>query len=699
MTNIADRTRGNNVSLNGTISQNAGAFAEETYSAPEAGSLLAPATASPLSTTHEYSAAVASALEAATAYYGSDVETMADSDYDKLLDRIAVYEAANGTSASGGLFTDVAAGTLSTGDVAHDVPMLSLDKAKTTPEVRAFLEKAREAGSPVRVEPKLDGMAIDAKYVDGTLVVVATRGDGRSGENITDRVKALAPANLPTSVPFDGTVHIRGELVMSNDDFALSNANRQASGEKAFANPRNAVAGSVRASNLGYKVAVSFVSYGIDGAPDDADALEAAGFNPSSKLIPGGYSDIVGEIEAFGVDRKNGFPYPTDGVVLKMTDPAAQAALGETDRHPRHAIAYKYEAESAITKLIGIETAFGRTGAISFTALLEPVQVDGSVVGRATLNNVDFIRNNDLRIGDRVEVDKANDIIPRVVRSFPEHRSADSKPYEPPTTSPSGAPLDMSGAIWRSTDPEDSLGALVTYATSRDVLDIDGLGEEISDALVNSGTVNDIGDLFLLSVNDIASQKLSGNREVGQKTAEKIHANIQEAKNRDLNRILTSLGIRKFGRTFGRRVAKKFNTMDAILDAPRGDFYLVEGVGDERADLFYQGFTKNRPVIEKMRAAGVNMGSVPAPAAASGPKALAGMKVVVTGAMSGALASMNRNQVQELIESNGGAASGSVSGSTSLLVCGEEGSSKFVKAQALGVKIVTPEQFAAMLGL
>jgi DNA ligase (NAD+) len=656
----------------------------------------------PLGDTGDYQSDVKRAVEAATAYYNTGVETMTDYEYDRLLEQVASFE--NNypdQTIDHELFTAVAAGTSDgTGDVTHDAPMLSLDKANTFGEVRSFLDKAADAGSAVRAEPKLDGMAINVKYVDGKIAMIATRGDGRNGENITDRVVQIAPANLPPTVEWPRTVNVRGELVMSKDDFEFSNTNRTGAGKPAFANPRNAVAGSVRKNNPGYAVALSFVSYGVEGGPQDPEDAVEAGFNPSALLLDNTGS-ILDQVEAFGAARDS-FPYPTDGIVLKMTDTDVQDTLGETSRAPRWAVAYKYDAATAKTKLLGIETAVGRTGAISYTAILEPVELDGSVVGRATLHNVDNIRNKDLRINDIVEIAKMNDIIPGVIRSFPGERGDDSEPYVPSTLCPvSGTELDMSGVIWRSTDPSASLGALVTYATSRDALDIDSLGGEISDALVDSGLIQDLGDLYSLTETQLANLRLGSDRVVGQKTAAKIIANIEKAKAQPLNRHLTSLGIRKFGRTFGRRVAAKFHTMDAILDAPRSDFYTVEGVGDERADLFYQGFTRNRPVIEKMRAAGVNFGSVPVKddGAIVGGKALNGMKVVVTGAMSGPLASMNRTQVQELIEANGGQASGSVSSSTNLLVCGEPGSSKWTKAQSLGVKIVTPEEFAGMLGL
>jgi DNA ligase (NAD+) len=698
-----DRDRGNTVNLTSGQTHNGGAFAAHTHSAPEASVVLP----TPLDAT-SYPPAVETALAAAGSYYDTDVEVMSDSAYDRLVERILTFETANPESTIvHQLHTAVGAGASAGGDIVHDTPMLSLDKANTFAEVQTFLDRAAKAGSPVVAEPKLDGMAINATYVDGKIVRVGTRGDGHSGEDITDRILALRPANLPTDVPYPGRVNIRGELLMTADDFAVSNANRQSAGKAAFANPRNATAGSVRASNLGYKVDLSFVTYDIvssDGAElEPADGLFLAS-DINLAAIEG--LSILEQVTAFGDYRRGaGFGFPTDGIVLKMTDLDVRDELGATSRAPRWAIAYKYEAERAMTRLLGIETAVGRTGAISYTAILEPVEVDGSVVGRATLHNAAFIADRDLRIGDMVSVHKANDIIPRVEESFAEYRPADSVPYEPSHYSPtSGELLDMSGVIWRSTDPADSLGSLLAYATSRDVFDVDGFGTELGDALANNPAINDIGDVFAMSEAELAALQLDNGQLYGAVRAAKVYAGIQAAKEMPLNRVITSLGIRKSGRTFGRRLASHFGSMEAILAASESEFLAVEGVADERARLFYEGFQKNRPVIEKMVAAGVKMQhAAPTAAAATGGSAggsaLAGLKVVVTGAMTGPLAALNRNQVQELIEAHGGAASGSVSKSTSLLVCGEPGSSKYNKALELGVKIVTPEEFAGMLGL
>lgn len=661
-----------------------------------------------LSDQAHYTKSVELATRAADSYYNADAELMSDADYDQLLNAIAAYEASNPSQViDHQLFTAVAAGTGTTGDIEHATPMLSLDKANTMAEVEKFLAAATAAGGTVSMEPKLDGMAVSVKYVDGVLNTVATRGDGRTGEDITERIHLLFVAGLPNSIEWPGDITLRGELLMTRDDFEYSNRNRVAAGKPAFANPRNATAGTVRKADPSYKSKLTFITYDSDFRNSRMHSL---GFIPSGSIWSDSDADpLLSRIETFGLVRKDPeFEYPTDGVVLKVNEADVREKMGATSRAPRWAIAYKYEAEAATTKILDIEVAVGRTGNISYTAVLEPVFVDGSTVARATLHNPAFIADNDLRIGDVVEVFKANDIIPRVVRSFPEHRDADSAPYEPSIFCPiSGTELDRSGEIWRSIAPEASIGALIAYAASRDALDIDGLSTAIADALVSGDhpAVNDLGDLFRLQFQQLANLRLAdttkgGGRFLGGLVAQKLLDNIQAAKAQPLNRLITALGIRKSGRTFGRRLAAHFHTMDALLSATEADFLAsgVEGIGPERAKLFYDGFQGLRPVIEKLRAAGVNMGQEPELSGNSEQLPLAGMSVVVTGAMTGALAALSRNEMNELIEQNGAKSSGSVSKNTSLLVASEAGSSKYVKAQELGVRIVSPEEFAVLVG-
>ncbi len=657
-----------------------------------------------------YTDAIDQAKTAALAYYDGSDEVMTDADYDALLNRIREYETANPDEViEHGLFTAVAAGVSAGGTVTYDVPMLSLDKVTDLADIETFADRIESAGGTISVEPKLDGMAFNARYEAGTLVQVSTRGDGTTGEDLTDNVLKLDIAGLPKRISkgHGDTVNVRGELLMSFSDFEFSNTNRVASGRPAFANPRNATAGTVRKADLPYDVKVSFVTYDAVGA--EPWELELDSFVLSSNLYSTTETDAVAKVLAFGQDRKAPeFPYPTDGIALKAVEKHVRDELGTTSRAPRWAVAYKYEAETGVSVIRDIVEGVGRTGNISYTAHYDPVLVDGSTISRATLHNPSKIAELGVGIGSVVEVYKANDIIPRVGRVIENPEGVTD--YTPSDVSPSGAPLDKSAAIWRSLDPADSIGALIAYAGSRDALDIDGFSTAIADALVSGERplVNDLGDLFTLQFQQLANLSLGTTekgtkRFLGAKTAEKILANIEAAKQQPLNRVITALGIRKSGRTFGRRLANHFHTMDALLAATEDDFFTAnggpEGIAEERARLFYEGFQRNRPAIEKMRAAGVNLGEEPAAVEGdAGARPLEGMKVVVSGAMTGSLAGLSRNEVQELIETLGGKASGSVSKATSLLVSSEVGTSKYTKASDLGVRIVTPEEFAEMIG-
>lgn len=650
------------------------------------------------------------AEQANAAYYQSSEPIMSDAAFDALLERIAAFEEAHPdqtvehhlfSAPGGGLSTE---GT----DVSHEVPMLSLDKVRSLDEIESFTRSMVALGSPVTVEPKLDGLAISIEYRGGRLVRVSTRGDGRTGEDITERVRSINHLyGVPYVVHPSAELEVRGELLMSKSDFAASNANRVAAGKTAFANPRNAIAGTVRADTIDYETHATFIAYDVPGSPEDVNVaaahFHAVGFIMANDLLDGvWYTDevsVLEEVEKFGVAREHDdYPYPTDGIVIKAVRADIRPKLGSTSRAPRWAMAYKYEAKKATTVLRDIVMDVGRTGNISFTGVFDPVHVDGSTIARATLHNFAFIHDRDIRIGDTVEVYKANDVIPRISRSFPELREGSEQPYDPERVSPkSGSPLDTSEVIWRSTDPADSLGSWVSYAVSRDCLDIEGIGGEIAAALVESELIGDIADLFALTVDALTALQLSEGRTLGARNAAKIHAQIETAKTRPLARVITALGIRRSGRTFGRRLAAHFHTMAALRAAGVDDLQQVEGVGPERARLFREGLDRLAPVLDKLAAAGVNMGAEP-DADDRGARPLDGMTVVVTGAMTGALSNLSRNEMNELIERAGGKASGSVSKKTSLLVCGEEGSSKWRKATDLDVRIVTPEEFATMVG-
>ncbi|WP_249352945.1 MULTISPECIES: NAD-dependent DNA ligase LigA [unclassified Microbacterium] len=654
--------------------------------------------------TFDYPAAIARAQEAALAYYNGDEPTMTDAEYDQLLAEIMQHEVDYpDEKVDHDLFTTVAAGVPVAGDVAHPTPMLSLDKVTDESDIRKFLARVAEAApdpvdARVSVQPKLDGMAIRARYEDAKLVQFVTRGDGRSGEDVTSRVLrdnvaiAHLPRYLPTSAPV--AFEVRGELLMSHDDFTVSNANRVAAGKASFANPRNATAGTVRADKLEYDVRLTFVTYDHDGIPANAEEmfLFAEDIGWSAETVATSEGNILTAIEEFGLLRA-GFEYPTDGVVLKATSPTVRSLLGETSRAPRWAVAYKYEAQTGETTIRDIVVEVGRTGNLSFTAVFDPVLVDGSTISRASLHNVDLIADKDIRIGSKAVVYKANDIIPQVLSVT---NGPDTTPWVPPTEDVDGFPHEYAGKFLRSTNPADSVAALITYAASRDVLDIDTLGRSVADAMVESGLVSNLADLFEVSFNQLESLPF-GEGVFGETRASKLYWNIAAAREQPLNRIITALGIRKTGRTFGRRLAAHFRSLDALLEAMPEDLQQVEGIAAGRAEVIYSGVQHNRQVIRRLIDLGVTSTSDEAvPAGAP----LAGMTVVVTGSTKGTkLESYGRNEMNELIEKNGGKSSGSVSKNTSLLVAGDGAGSKLAKAEQLGVETISPDEFAERLGL
>lgn len=656
----------------------------------------------------DYQNSIERATQAAGAYYDGYTPMMTDAEYDHLLSGIQGYELAHPDLViSHGLFTAVAAGVATPGDVPHPTPMLSLEKVKTEDDIRKFLDRVADLNenAQVSIQPKLDGLALRAVYRDAKLVQVITRGDGQAGEDVTTRI--LRDNVLVTGLPqFIGTsapvaFEVRGELVMSRNDFALSNANRIAAGKTGFANPRNAAAGSLRAETLDYDVHMTFVTYEHDGVPEKArDVLRFADELPGAKTGSARHPrGVIMAVEEFGALRAD-YDFPTDGAVIKATGALVRDRLGAGSRAPKWAVAYKYEAQTGETVIRDIVVEVGRTGNLSFTAVFEPVLVDGSTISRASLHNTSLIAEKDIRIGSKAIVYKANDIIPQVLSVTNDETTT---PWVPPTEDAEGFPYVQRGKFLTSTNPADSVGALIRYAASRDVLDIDGLGGEIADALASENIVDNISDLFTLSVDELAGLDMgftsAGNiRRLGTVTARKLVDQIDLARSQPLNRIITALGIRLTGRTFGRRLAAHFRSLEALLASTEDDLLAVDGIGPERARVILDGIRRNQHVIRTLIDLGVT--SELEEDKDGGVAPLAGLSVVVTGSTKGTkLEAYGRNEMNELIERHGGKSSGSVSKNTSLLVAGEGAGSKLTKATELDIETITPDEFADRLGL
>jgi DNA ligase (NAD+) len=672
-----------------------------------------------------YTAAIARVRAAAQAYYGGDGDTAAesvmdDATYDQELLAIAAYEAAHPEQVAPDSPTHkVAAGAAPAGDVAHTVPMLSLDNVFSAEQLTAWGESLqRRLGRPAEggftVEPKLDGAAIAARYRDGRLVQVVTRGDGRFGEDVSHVIGTVD--GLPERLAAPVTVEVRGEVLFTRAQFERANEIRAEHGAKVFSNPRNGAAGTLRAKDRPYRPAMTFWAYGavdLDGGsflPAGAShsevlaLLSAAGIrstrdNPAEVRSVRTIAEAQARVEEIQAMRPS-LPFGIDGVVVKADDAAEQRAAGFGSRFPYWAVAYKLPAVERTTRLLEVEWNVGRTGVLAPRARLEPVEIDGSVVEYATLHNPADIRRRDLHLGDTVTVYKAGDIIPRVQSAVVGLRAADAVEVPFPEVCPNcGSDIDRSQERWRCVQGAACrLPALIAYAAQRDCLDIDGLGTTYVNALVASGAVTDIADLYTLDLETLTLAAGSAKR--GASLVERIEA----AKARPLSRQVCALGIRNTGRRLSQRIAAHFRTMDAIRAADAEAMREVEGIGPEKAPGIVAAFAELAPVIDKMIAAGATMTEPVDERAGEGP--LAGedgrpMKVVVTGKMTGPLAELGRTGMKDLIERAGGKAGDSVTAATAYLVAapaaGGKPSSKAVKAQQLGVKVLTPEEFAELL--
>lgn len=666
-----------------------------------------------------YHAAARQVLAAAEAYYADGTSPIDDVTYDALLARCAATEAAHPDWAEFGLGSKVAAGT-SAGTVAHQRPMLSLDNLFDLAEIGPWAAGlAGQSGLPVAVtvEPKLDGMAVSAVYDDGRLVRLVTRGDGQAGEDITGLVSdpLVTITGLPTEVPPD-LREARGELFMSDSDFSRSNAARVAAGRPAFANPRNATAGSARREAHGYGCWMTFAAYDAFPAAGDEHGLlaglGAVGFGTvtaptGTPVLPSEFAgpltdpaQIADAVTAIG-EKRPSLGFPIDGAVLKAAQTVDRDRLGVGSRAPKWAVAFKYPAEERHSTLLGVSWQVGRTGVITPVADLEPVEVGGVVVTSATLHNPTQLAAMDVRVGDTVVVKRAGDVIPRVEGVVLAARPDGATPVEMPDGCPScGADIDRTEVRWRCSEGGAcSPTARIAYAAGRDLLDIDGLGGGVVEALVDAGLVGDIADLFDLDAASLADLPVGDNgARLGDDRSARIVAGVAAARTRPLGRVVAALGVRGTGRGLSRRMAAHFATMDAIRAATPSQLADVEAIGPAKADLIAAGIAAAGPLIDRLAAAGVNMGpDTPAVPAASGGADLlpwAGMKVLITGSVPGITGSVGR---VEAVEKLGGTAASSVSAKLDLVVLGDgAGPSKVAKIEQLGIATITAADYLAL---
>ncbi|MFG2570152.1 NAD-dependent DNA ligase LigA [Streptomyces sp. NPDC048567] len=675
-----------------------------------------------------YAAAVEEAAQAAAAYYATGESTLDDDAYDRLARGIAAYEREHPQEVLPTSPTGKVAGGAAVGDVPHTVPMLSLDNVFSAEQFATWTASLeRRIGRPVTawsVEPKLDGLAVAARYHEGRLERLITRGDGTAGEDVSHATGTVV--GLPARLAEPVTIEIRGEILMTTEQFEQANTVRTEHGGAPFANARNGAAGTLRAKDRAYTVEMTFFAYGALPLPDSGALAAELTELPHSQVLArvaelGVHTaadtevaprtattveEVQARIEEVAALRA-ALPFGIDGIVIKADLAADQRDAGSGTRAPRWAIAYKLPAVEKVTRLLGVEWNVGRTGIIAPRAVLEPVEIDGSTVSYATLHNPADITRRDLRIGDHVMVYKAGDIIPRIEAPVAHLRTGDEQPIEFPEACPQcGSEIDSSEQRWRCVRGRDCrIVASVSYAAGRDQLDIEGLGTTRVVQLVDAGLVADFADLFMLE----REQLLTLDR-MGETSTDNLLAAIDTARAQPLSRVFCALGVRGTGRSMSRRIARYFAEMDRIRAADEEELQRVDGIGKEKAAGVVAELAELAPLIDRLVAAGLNMtepGATPPPppgeeadeetAADAEGAPLAGMTVVVTGAMTGALETLSRNQMNELVERAGGKSSSSVSKRTTLLVAGEKAGSKRTKAEDLGVRIATPEEFAELI--
>jgi DNA ligase (NAD+) len=645
----------------------------------------------PFTTPEELHDAESLARRAADAYYTDGAVVVDDATYDTLVARIdATHDAHPEWGGDRTITGAVAAGTSDGGEVRHATPMLSLDNVFNNDDLAAWLAKSTPGWC---VEPKLDGVAISARYTGGKLTVVATRGDGSSGEDVTG--VARRATGLPHDLGADVDCEVRGEVVMTDEDFAAANEGRVASGKPAFVNPRNAVAGTLRKADS--VAPLTFAAYDLVGVESHTSGiawLEDHGVGTARQLV-GVEAEVLDDPEkvAAAIDdlaaRRAGLNVGIDGAVVKVDSRSAREALGANSRAPRWAVAYKYPADLRLTRLLAIDVSVGRTGVLTPVAVLDPVFVGGATVTYASLANPSEVVRKDLRVGDMVWVRRAGDVIPEVTGPQLDVRPDGLAAWVPPSKCPRcGSAVDTSSRRWRCGGRACGLAEAVAYAASRKALDIDGLGTEICDRLVDAGLVGDVADIFAL---DAAA--LTGLDRVGDTLAANLVANIADARTRPLDRVICALGITGTGSRLSRRLAAAFGSLDAVANATVDELAAVDGIGTVKAAVIAEELADLGGVVAKLHTFGVTTAvASPASTGAAGP--LTGKRVLVTGKVPG----MTREQAAEAVETLGGTSVSGVSGRTDLVVVGDgAGTSKLAKASELGVATMAAEYFASLM--
>lgn len=645
-------------------------------------------------------------------YYVLDAPEITDAEYDRMMVRLRELEARYPDSIPADSPTQRVGGRASSQftEVRHLEPLLSLGNVFSAEELRAFDERVHSglpAGSKVEyvMEPKIDGLACSLIYENGKLVRAATRGDGVVGENVTANVRTIRSIPLTLKVPEGEVVpellDVRGEVYMPRQAFMRLNEQRAERGESEFANPRNAAAGSLRQLDpqVTASRSLSFFAYYLVGEgaqPKHSESLALLahyGFKVSENYkVVENIDEAIKYIGDFN-ELRQGLSYDTDGAVIKVNDVYQQRILGATGKDPRWATAYKYPPEQAETTLEDIDWRVGRTGVLTPTAVLTPVKLSGSVISRATLHNEDFIRAKDIRIGDRVVINKAGEIIPEVLRVVAEKRTGDEKEVEIPSVCPEcGWRVERQGeeAAIRCTNPHcPALGREgLIHFVSRDAMNIDGCGPSVINALLDAGLVRDAADLYSLRKEDLLKLE-----RMGEKSADNLLAALAESKKNELDKLLFALGIRHVGAKVARILATEFGSMEKLQQAQPEELAQIRDIGDKIAEsaVTWLNVPANIDLVERLAAAGLTMTFTPPASQEDNP--FFGKTLVFTGTMP----TLGRAEAKTMAQDVGAKVSGSVSKKTDYVIAGAEAGSKLEKAQQLGVTVIDEAEFLRLL--
>lgn len=645
-------------------------------------------------------------------YYVLDAPEITDAEYDRMMVRLRELEARYPDSIPADSPTQRVGGRASSQftEVRHLEPLLSLGNVFSAEELRAFDERVRSglpAGSKVEyvMEPKIDGLACSLIYENGKLVRAATRGDGVVGENVTANVRTIRSIPLTLKVPEGEAVpellDVRGEVYMPRQAFMRLNEQRAERGESEFANPRNAAAGSLRQLDpqVTASRSLSFFAYYLVGEgaqPKHSESLALLaryGFKVSENYkVVENIDEAIKYIGDFN-ELRQGLSYDTDGAVIKVNDVYQQRILGATGKDPRWATAYKYPPEQAETTLEDIDWRVGRTGVLTPTAVLTPVKLSGSVISRATLHNEDFIRAKDIRIGDRVVINKAGEIIPEVLRVVVEKRTGGEKEVEIPSVCPEcGWRVERQGeeAAIRCTNPHcPALGREgLIHFVSRDAMNIDGCGPSVINALLDADLVRDAADLYSLRKEDLLKLE-----RMGEKSADNLLTALAESKKNELDKLLFALGIRHVGAKVARILATEFGSMEKLQQAQPEELAQIRDIGDKIAEsaVTWLNVPANIDLVERLAAAGLTMTFTPPASQEDNP--FFGKTLVFTGTMP----TLGRAEAKTMAQDVGAKVSGSVSKKTDYVIAGAEAGSKLEKAQQLGVTVIDEAEFLRLL--